>query len=382
MKYDKLIIGGLLFLSFYTTFWLWFLAIPPHKNIVNIPKQQSAFASTQNNNLVLGASASQPSLPSRYSMPIESRRQYFNLSCEFAAASGIIFYFTNNPDFAVGNQAQAEKELIKQVWISRNPNVGIRMGMVSATSLDSLYVNLNKGFGGADYYGIHAPPFIDLFANYKLTAKPIYINDSTINSIQKAIFNGHLVMAWIKIGYASPIDDELSYGKIKIIRGEHSIIINGYDDKGVMVMDPGIGLERHIEYASLINAASLFPMPFLDVYKDVDNERSLDNLTVGFDSLTGIDRSIPKIQVRNGTDQTGAANQMRDILKDFGYNVNSVSKADNFDYQDIAINAKKNFSDFLYILNRDIKLADYVIASSSGNLAGDSDSDIVIIVGK
>ncbi len=169
MKYDKLIIGGLLFLSFYTTFWLWFLAIPPHKNIVNIPKQQSAFASTQNNNLVLGASASQPSLPSRYSMPIESRRQYFNLSCEFAAASGIIFYFTNNPDFAVGNQAQAEKELIKQVWISRNPNVGIRMGMVSATSLDSLYVNLNKGFGGADYYGIHAPPFIDLFANYKLT---------------------------------------------------------------------------------------------------------------------------------------------------------------------------------------------------------------------
>jgi len=384
MKYDKLIIGGLLFLSFYTAFWLWFFDTPkPHKNIVNIPKKQSTFAPSEKNNLVLGTeSTPEPALPSNYLISIDLRRQYFNLSCEFAAASGIIFHFTNNPDFTVGNQARAEKELIEKVWISRNPNVGIRMGMTSVASLDSLYANLNKGFGGADYYGIHAPPFIDLFANYKLSAKPIYINDLTITSIQKAIFNNHLIMAWIKIGYASPIDDELSYGIIKIIRGEHAIIINGYDDNGVIVMDPGTGLERHIEYISLINASSSFSMPFLDVYKNTDNEKTWDNLTVGFDSLTGIDRSIPKIQVKNGTGQAGAANQMRDILKDFGYSINSISNADNFDYQDISINAKKGFSDFLYILGRDIKLADYVIASSSEDLTSDSESDVVIIVGK
>ena len=384
MRNEKIIIGGILFISLYTAFWLWFFDTPkPHKNIVNIPKKQSAFAPSENNNLALSAeSTPQPSLPSNYKISIDLRRQYFNLSCEFAAASGIIFHFTNNPDFAVGNQANAEKELIEKVWISRNPNVGIRMGMASTTSLNSLYANLNKGFGGADYYGIHAPPFIDLFANYKLSAKPIYINDLTIASIQKAIFKGHLVMAWIKIGYASSIDDELSYGKIKIIRGEHAIIVNGYDENGVMVMDPGTGLERHIEYTSLINASSLFSMPFLDVYKNTDNEKALDNLTVGFDSLTGIDRSIPKIQVKNGTGQAGAANQMRDILKDFGYSINSINNADNFDYQDITINAKKGFSDFLYILNRDIKLADYIIASSSADLANDNESDVVIIVGK
>jgi hypothetical protein len=384
MKHEKIIAFGLLFISFYIGFWLWFFDTPSKlpKKAAIIPKRESAFKFTDSN-LVLGAEITpEPALPSSYKIPIDLRHQYFNLSCEFAAASGIIFAFTNNPDFAVNNQAGAEKELIKKVWVSRNPNVGIRMGITSSTSLDNLYANLNSRFGGADYYGIHAPPFIDLFADYKLTAKPIYVNDLTIVSIQKAISNGHLIMAWIKIGYASPIDDDLSYGKVKIIRGEHAIVINGFDESGVIVMDPGIGLQRHVEYRSLIDASSFFPMPFLDVSKNIDNEKSLDNLTVGFDSLTGIDRSIPKIQVENGAGETGAANQMRDILKDFGYSINSVSNADNFDYQDVFVKAKKGLSDFLYILNRDIRLADYVIASSSADLAQNSESDIVIIVGK
>jgi hypothetical protein len=73
---------------------------------------------------------------------------------------------------------------------------------------------------------------------------------------------------------------------------------------------------------------------------------------------------------------------MRDILKDFGYRIKSINNADNFDYQDISIRAKKDFSDFLHILNRDIKLAGYIIASSSADLAGNGDADIVIVVGK
>jgi uncharacterized protein YvpB len=381
MRREKVIIGGLFFLSFYIVFWLWFFDSPkPHKNIAIIPKKLSAFKPSEDNNLVLGEEITPaPILPSNYQIPIDSRRQYFNLSCEFAAASGIIFHITNSPDFAVNNESTAEKELINKVWISNNPNVGIRMG---TTDVINLYANLNKKFGGSDYYGIHAPPFIDLFANYGLIAKPIYINDLTIASIQKAIFNSHLVMAWIKIGYASSIDDDLSYGKIRIVRGEHAVIINGYDKGGVSVMDPGIGLERHIEYASLLNAANLFSMPFLEVSKNMGNKVSWDNLTIGFDTLTGIDRSIPKITVRNGAREDGAANQMRDILKDFGYSVDTIENADNFDYQDVSVAVKKNFSDYLYILDRDIKLANYVIASSSADLSDSSLPDAIVIVGK
>lgn len=384
MRYDKIIVGGLAFISFYILFWLWFFApLKAHKNIVNVPRKISSFKPVEKNNLVLSAKSDpQPVMPLSYKIFLDLRRQSFNLSCEFAAAASIIFHFTNNPDFAVVNEVSAEEKLINKIGISKNPNIGIRMGTEDAADLNSLYANLNKRFGGSEYYGIHAPPFIDLFASHQLRSKPIYINDSTVSSIREAISSGHLIMAWIKIGYTKAVDEDLSYGKVKIVRGEHAIVINGYDESGVVVMDPGIGLERHIDYSALINASISFPMPFLEVSENIDDKISLDSLTVGFDILTGIDRSIPKIAVENGAGEVGAANQMRDILKDFGYNINSVSNAGNFDYQDVSIQAKKDFSDFLYILQRDIRLAGYAVASSSADLAGNGDADIVIVVGK
>ncbi|MDP2638176.1 MAG: C39 family peptidase [Candidatus Levybacteria bacterium] len=381
MRNWKIIISGIVLLSIYIVFWVWFFT-PTGKSIPNNIHQLTQKIFNKKDVSALGAQTSESTFPENYKIPIDSRKQFFNLSCEFSAASGIVFHFTKNPDFSPANGKLAEEKLINKTWISRNPNVGIRMGEESITNLDILYENLNKGFGGSDYYGVHAPPFIDLFSNYKLTAKPIYINESTITSIKKAISKGHLIMAWIKIGYAKSVDDYLSYGAVKIIRGEHVIVINGYDQKGVIAMDPGIGLERHIEYGSLIDASYDFPIPFLEVYEDLDNKSPFDNLTIGLDTLTGIDRSIPKILVNNGSGQTGAATQMWEILRDFGYNMTAVNNADNFDYQDITIKTKKNFSDYSYILSRDIKLADYMIASSSSDLSEESEADMVVIVGK
>lgn len=379
MRYEKIILGGLAFISFYIFFWLWFFDTPkPHSILANIPKKQSSFNFIENNNSVLSAQTAEAVLPSFYKIPVDLRKQFFNLSCEFAVAASIIFHFTNNPVFAANNELLAEKTLINKVTISKNPNVGLRMG--DGVNLENLYANLNRRFGGSEYYGIHAPPFFDLFENYKLISKPIYINDSTITSIQKAISKNHLIMAWIKIGYAKPIDDSLSYGKVKIVKGEHSVVVDGYDESGVIVMDTAIGLKRHVEYQSLLDAASPFPIPFLEVYKSMDDK--INDLIIGFDTPTEIDRSIPKIYIENGAGNAGAANQMRDILKDFGYNVVGISNADNFDYLDISIQTKKDFIDFLYILKKDIKVASFTVATASANLANDDTKDVVIIVGR
>ncbi len=378
MRYWKRIAAGFILFSIYTIFWFWFFApSKTQRNILNF-SGRLAYSTFSEINSVLGAQTSQPALPLSQEISIDSRRQFFNLSCEFAAASSIIFHFTNNPVFPATNEETAEKTLIKQVAISKNPNVGLRMG--DTANLDNIHANLNKGFGGADYYGIHAPPFFDVFKNYKLNSKPIYINNSTISSIQQAIAKNHLVMAWIKIGYAKPIDDSLSYGKVKIVRGEHAVVVNGYDETGVIIMDPAIGLKRHIEYSSLLDSASFFPIPFLEVYKSSDNK--VQDVIIGIDTPTEIDRTLPKIYVENGSGNAGVASQMRDILKDFGYNVVGLSNADNFDYQDITIQTKKDFSDFAYILKRDIKIAAFVVASSSASLSQDDTKDIVIIVGK
>lgn len=381
MRYCKEIFVGFILFSLYTIFWIWYFDNPKtNKSIVNIPKQFFPFKSTEDSNSILAATDSNPqsSLPQHYKISLDSRRQFFNLSCEFASAASIIFHFTNNPVFSVVNEGTSEKTLVNKVAISRNPNVGLRMGI--PVNLENIYVNLNREFGGSDYYGIHAPPFFDIFQNYKLTSKPIYINGSTISSIQKAISNDHLIMAWIKIGYQQPIDDLLSYGKVKIVKGEHTVVINGYDEKGVIVMDPAIGFERHIQYSSLFDASSFFPIPFLEVYKNSDNK--IEDLIIGFDTPTEINRNIPKIYIENGAGSVGVANQMRDILKDFGYNVTGISNAGNFDYQDINIHTKKDFSDFAYILKRDIRIASFIVTSASADLADEDAKDIVVIVGK
>lgn len=370
----------MVFVSFYMLFWLWFFAAPDaQKNIQN--KQLAVYSypvSAKNDTSVLGAQTSVGVLPQSFEIAIEPRRQFYNLSCEFAAASGIIYHFTSNPNFAVANESIAEKTLINDVVVSKNPNVGLRMG--DTASLEDIYTNLNQKFGGSDYYGIHAPPFFDIFTGYNLVSKPIYINDSTVSSIKQAISSGHLVMAWIKIGYEKPIDDSLSYGTVKIIKGEHAVIISGYDENGVTVMDPGIGAKRYIDYSSLLDASSFFPIPFLEVYRSTYSQTS--DLIIGIDTPTEINRSVPKIYVENGAGDVGVANQMRDILKDFGYNVVGLGNADNFDYENVSIETKKDFSDFSYILKKDLKVASFIVATSSADLTDNSNEDIIVIVGK
>jgi uncharacterized protein YvpB len=385
MRYLKEIVVGLTLLLVYIVFWFWFFT-PPNvqnvsgnisKNILN--KQFSNSSSTKiNSSLVLGTQIIERTLPLSYEITIDIRKQFYGLSCEFAAATGIIFHFTNDSNFAVSNQSNAEKILIDKVIISKNPNIGIRMG--DGATGENLYANLNMWFGGSEYYGIHAPPFFDLFKDYKLISKPIYINDSTVSMMQKAISEDHLIMAWIKIGYAQSIDDALSYGKVKIVKGEHAIVINGYDGTGVIVMDPGIGARRHINYSSLFAAANPFPIPFLEVYKSPDSK--ISDLIIGFDIPMEINRSVPKVYVENGAGNVGVANQMRDILKDFGYRVIGINNADNFDYQDVTIKTKKDFSDFLYLLKKDIEIASFTVASSSADLAENSNKDIIVIIGK
>ena len=251
----------------------------------------------------------------------------------------------------------------------------------NVVSADDIFKNLNKSFGGGDYYGIHAPPFIDLLAKYGLSARPLYINSETISYIKKALYSDHIIMVWIKIGYNSPIDKKLYYGNVKIIRGEHAVDIIGYDKENFIIMDPAIGDERKIKYADLLNASASFPVPFLDVYAGNAN-LSLDDITLGFDKLTQIDRSLPKIYLKNGSGLAGASEQLRNILKDFGYTVVSVVNAKTFDYQGLNISYKANLSDFYKILKRDLEIASYDIASESSDMNPDGKEDIEIIVGQ
>lgn len=379
----RLFFGVLIFLIFYTLFWLNFFHVfkeKPKISLVNntsLPSTTNTQATIDQHENVLGVTNF--SFPQSYTVPIIPRKQVFNLSCEFAAAAAIIYHFKNDSFFAPPNELAAEKALMAQIGTSQNPNIGIRMGVDSATDEASLYANLNQRFGGDYFYGVHAPPFIDMFVNYGLLARPIDKN-SIVYSIRKAIYSGHLVMAWIRLGYGEPIDIALSYGKTKVVKGEHTVVIHGYGEEGVTVMDPGNGSHHYISYDTILNAARLFPLPFLEVNPSI-NEFSYDP-TERIDQLTGLDRNSVRIIVQNLSSTTGAGSAMAAILKDFGYRVLSIEYIADEEQEGVSILLKKELSDYINLFKRDLSLAGYTISSFSATLSSEISPDAVVVVGE
>lgn len=374
----------IVFFSLYTWFWMVLYAKQPSNRTIQdflikkkiLSYQSPSITPKQSHVAVLGDTIN--TLPLSYTLSIVPRKQVFNLSCEFAAATAIIYHFTNNESFSVKNQLQAEKALIAKIPSSMNPNIGIRMGENAIESSDMVYNNLNQKFGGVDYYGVHAPPFIDLFWSYSLVARPI--QKGNIDGIKKAIFSGHLVMTWIRIGYGKAGDVALSYGTTPVVKGEHAVVIYGYNSLGVFFMDPGIGQNRFMTYATLLDATSAFPLPFLEVHPSV--QRDSYDPTEKVDALTGLDRSVIKILIRNGSKEVGAGNTMKEILQDFGYKVQSIQQITNEDSEGISIFLKKELSDYEKLLQQDISLAGYKISSFSAILASNSPQDAIVMVGE
>lgn len=387
--FTKKIVFVLFFFLLYTGFWVIFF----HQNkdfsgvVSPIARAKGFLQNIFPQSRVLGESLSffkesaiTESLPLSYNLSVLPRKQVFNLSCEFAAAATILFHYTSNNEFSPANEEQAEKILVEQVGVSNNPNIGIRMGENVPSSSSQLYSNLNKSFGGEDYYGVHAPPFIDIFAQYQLLAKPIYQTKDVLNALKKAIYSGHLIMAWIKLGVNSPVDVALSYGSVPVVRGEHVVVIYGYDNSGVFVMDPGAGIKRHISYHDLLSASSSFVMPFLEVYPANSGQIGSYEPTFLIDKATGLNRHAIKISVLNLSGEHGAATILGQVLHDFGYVVFGIDDGEKSEEEGLLLQIKKEKADYLKLLERDLSLASYNVSSVSSDLIGSSSADVILTI--
>lgn len=374
------------FFSFYTLFWLWFFKAFPFTSkkpqFVSIALKTVPQPTTQpqEDSKVLSVQSINNEFPKSYVIDVIPRRQSFNLSCEFAAAASIIYHFKGDPQFSPVNEESAEKILMAKVGVSQNPNIGIRMGNISFDDFVSLFTNLNKLFGGTEYYGVHAPPFIDLFPEYNLYAKPILKSSDMVSAMQKAISQGHLIMTWIKIGYGKPIDVALSYGgSVPLVRGEHTVVVNGYDENGFFIMDPGSGRERNVPYQNLLSSMQAFPMPLLEVYPS-SKSTSFEVVPKPVDTITGLRRDKLRILVKNASGKTGVGNEVASLFREFGYKIVGV-ESQEADELDVAITIKKEMHDYLYLLRHDLSLLSYQIATVSSDLNREG-TDAVLTIGR
>ncbi|MCL5432805.1 MAG: LytR C-terminal domain-containing protein [Patescibacteria group bacterium] len=99
------------------------------------------------------------------------------------------------------------------------------------------------------------------------------------------------------------------------------------------------------------------------------------------DKKTGLDRSELRVSVQNGSGTVGVASKFSDYLKGFGYRVVGVGNAETFDYENVTISVKPDFSKYLPLLKSDIS-KDYTVDSTSEDLSASSSADALIIVGK
>ncbi len=99
------------------------------------------------------------------------------------------------------------------------------------------------------------------------------------------------------------------------------------------------------------------------------------------DKSTGLDRSELTIEVQNGSGVKGVASTMADALKAFGYKVSSIGNASNFDYLDVSISVKSEFSKYLPLLKKDLS-SEFTVGSTSADLSSSSSADAVVIIGK
>ena len=118
--------------------------------------------------------------------------------------------------------------------------------------------NPEKGFVGSVYgvwgqvppnpYGVHAKPVAKLLRSYGLSAKAK--REMTWFDLQKEIADGYPVIVWVvgRVTRGTPIVYQSDDGhKTIVARFEHTVIVIGYDEASVTVLDGGWVYSRSIK---------------------------------------------------------------------------------------------------------------------------------------
>lgn len=94
---------------------------------------------------------------------------------------------------------------------------------------------------------------------------------------------------------------------------------------------------------------------------------------------SGLDRSLLRIRVLNGSGLPGAASGISSYLSGLGYTVVSVGNADSYAYRNVTVLVKSNKSSYAQFLKKDLQDK---IASVSASLSDSISSDAEVIVGR
>jgi uncharacterized protein YvpB len=162
--------------------------------------------------------------------------QEHSLTCEAATARMVATYL---------GKPVAEAWIQEQLGQDNNPHKGFRGEM-------------DAEFGGTVNYGVYAEPLARVLQSLGLRADVRY--DTSYADLRAALDQGQPVIVWLS-QFAVPGYYEQP-GGYRLVPGEHSYVVVGYGDMGLVVNDPLNGGRqfriRAIPHWELFNNMALF----------------------------------------------------------------------------------------------------------------------------
>jgi len=168
---------------------------------------------------------------------IPSVAQWYNLSCEYAAAAAVTLYWGN---------LVSQRDFIAEVPYSRNPHWGFRG-------------DINGSFGGLEDYGIYAEPLVPVLERRGYKATVFY--GTNVSRLKANLEVGYPVVTWLTVGrdfYRTPNWEKYKGDTFKLVPGEHAIVVYGYDGGGVYSMDVSDGGFYYTDWDSFIRRWNYF----------------------------------------------------------------------------------------------------------------------------
>jgi len=168
---------------------------------------------------------------------VPAYRQSLPLSCEAAALSIVTAYY---------GRPISEWVFIENMPHHPNPHYGFRG-------------NMSGAFGGIDNYGVYAEPLVPLLARYGFHAQAVYAQGDR-SVLTREIAAGHPVIVWITNNASVQQRLRASYNgeSFTLVPQEHVVVVYGYDDTQVYVVDPGDGQYRTFSWDDFMRAWGYF----------------------------------------------------------------------------------------------------------------------------
>jgi uncharacterized protein YvpB len=159
---------------------------------------------------------------------INGYAQSFNLDCESRSAVDLAAYFGLSID---------SYEFLTNLPLSDDPEEG--------------FVGDYRGLPGQippNSYGVHAPPVARLLRAYGLPAHEV--RGMSWDDLRREISAGRPVLVWVinSVLPGTPVEYTASSGNTTIVASlEHTVIVIGYDEQSVTVLDGAVTYQRSID---------------------------------------------------------------------------------------------------------------------------------------